>query len=264
MYYKEQLSSLRESLADMLEDLTEEKKGLPEGSLYVYEKNGKNYYAQRLPKGGNRKKEHRIAISKNSDLILALVRKKYVESAIKNIRKDLEEIDRTIRGYDPVGEDGVMREFCAKYPDLSKGVRYGWSDPYEWAANYEQPRDFYVDDLKSVSAQGEDMRSGPEMYISSRLDHFGIPYRYEDSTGIPDLNYAPDFKIIRPRDRKIIYWEHFGKVNDYEYVRNNMEKVRDYIDYGIKPWDNLIMTFSNERGGYDGKLIDAMIECWLL
>ena len=37
-----------------------------------------------------------------------------------------------------------------------------------------------------------------------------------------------------------------------------------YLSYGIKPWDNLIMTFSNEKGGYDGKLIDAMIKCWLL
>ena len=108
------------------------------------------------------------------------------------------------------------------------------------------------------------MRSGGEMYISARLDHFGIPYRYEDDTGIPDLGYAPDFKIMRPRDRKIIYWEHFGKVNDYDYVLDNFGKVKDYISYGIKPWDNLIMTFSNEKGGYDGKLIDAMIECWLL
>lgn len=53
-------------------------------------------------------------------------------------------------------------------------------------------------------------------------------------------------------------------VNDSEYVRSIIGKVCDYIDYGIRPWDNLIMTFNNEKGGYNGKLIDAMIECCLL
>ena len=263
MYYKEQLISLREGLNDQLSDLNSELQILPEGKLYVYQKNSKYYYCQRIPKRGYRKKEHRIAITKDSDTVLALVRKRFVETAVNNIQNNICEIDRAISNYSPVSEERVMQSFCARYPDLAKGIYSGGSDPYAWAADYEQPL-FYTEDYKSVSAQGERMRSGGEMYIAARLDHFGIPYRYEDDTGIPDLNYAPDFKIMRPRDRKIIYWEHFGKVTDYAYVLSNIDKVKDYISYGIKPWDNFIMTFSNEKGGYDGKLIDAIIECWLL
>ena len=60
-----------------------------------------------------------------------------------------------------------------------------------------------------------------------------------------------------------MYWEHFGKVNDMDYVIKNIGKVQDYIEYGISPWDNLIITFNNEKGGYDGKMIDAIIECRL-
>ena len=186
-----------------------------------------------------------------------------LHAVIQNIQNNILELDRVIENYCPVSEELVMQSFCARYPELAKGIYYGGSDPDAWAADYIQPR-FYEDDYKSVSAQGEDVRSGGEMYIMSRLDHFGIPYRYEDDTGIPDLQYAPDLKILRPRDRKIIYWEHFGKVTDYGYVLDNIGKVKDYISYGIKPWNNLIMTFSNEKGGYDGKLIDALIECWLL
>ena len=263
MYYKDQLISLRESLNDRLLDLNSELEILPDGKLYVYQKNGKYYYSQRIPKGGYRKKEHRIAITKDSETVLALVRKTFVEKAVQNIQNNILELDRVIENYCPVSEELVMQSFCARYPELAKGIYYGGSDPDAWAADYIQPR-FYEDDYKSVSAQGEDVRSGGEMYIMSRLDHFGIPYRYEDDTGIPDLQYAPDLKILRPRDRKIIYWEHFGKVTDYGYVLDNIGKVKDYISYGIKPWNNLIMTFSNEEGGYDGKLIDALIECWLL
>ena len=255
--------ALRASMSDLISDLKREAETLPEGSLYVNQKGGKNYYVQGLPKAGNRKKARKVAITKDSELVLALVRKKYVETAIPIIVKNLEELDRAIENYTPVAEVSVMQSFCEKYPELSKGIFYGGKDPVAWADEYEQ-HVFYADDYKSVSAQGEDMRSGGEMYISARLDHYGIPYRYEAETGVPDLNYAPDFTIMRPRDHKIIYWEHFGKVTDYGYVLDNIGKVKDYISYGIKPWDNLIMTFSNEKGGYDGKLIDAMIECWLL
>ena len=263
MYYKEQLIALRESMRDLLSDLKRETETLPEGSLYVNRKGGKNYYIQGLPKVGNRKKARKVAITKNSEMVLALVRKKYVETAIPIITKDLEELDRVIENYTPVTEASVMRSFCAKYPELAAGIYADGKDSDAWESDYIQPR-FYEDDYKSVSAHGEDIRSGGEMYISARLDHYGIPYRYEAETGIPDLKYAPDFTIMRPRDRKIIYWEHFGKVTDYGYVLDNVGKVKDYISYGIKPWDNFIMTFSNEKGGYDGKLIDAMIECWLL
>lgn len=263
MYCKEQLNTICAWLNDQISDLSDELKGLPDGSLYVYQKGGRNYYCQRLPKEGNRKKERRIAISNDSDTILALVRKKYVEAALENLRKDVENLNRAISNYSPIGEEHVMRSFVRKYPELKRGLYFGGSDPSVWTDHYVQP-EFHAENLKSVSAQGERMRSGGEMYIASRLDHFGIPYRYEDNTGIPDLSYAPDFKILRPRDRKIIYWEHFGKVNDYGYVLDNIEKVKTYISYGIKPWDNLIMTFNNEKGGYDGKLIDSLIECWLL
>lgn len=263
MYYKEQLIALRASLNDLLSDLSKEVETLPEGTLYVNRKDGKNYYNQRLPKAGYRKKARTVAITRDSGLVLALVRKKYVETAIENITTDLKELDRAIEKYKPTAEISVMQSFCAKYPELLPGIYPEGTDHNKWAADFVPPK-FYVEDYKSVSAKGEDMRSGGEMYIASRLDHFGIPYRYEYDTGIPDLSYAPDFTIMRPRDHKIIYWEHFGKVNDYGYVLNNFVKVKDYINYGIKPWDNLIMTFSNEKGGYDGKLIDAMIECWLL
>ena len=264
MYYREQLESIRSALADLHEDLLKEASGLPEGSLYVYNKKGNFYYCQRLPKEGNRKKERRVTITMDSDIVLALVRKKYVESALENVKRDIKAIDDMLAGYKPVSEEMVMEKFCSKYPELSGGIHYGKRDPEKWAEGYKPKEKFFVEDLKSVSSKGEDMRSGGEMYISSRLEHFGIPYRYEAPLNIPDLNYAPDFSILRPRDRKIIYWEHFGKVTDYDYVYRNIGKVKDYIDYGIKPWDNFIMTFNNEKGGYNGKLIDAMIECWLL
>ncbi len=264
MYYKEQLESIRQSLMDLLKDLTRESSGLPDGSLHIYEKKGNVYYCQRLPKEGNRKKEHRVSINNDPDLVLALARKKYIETALGNVKRNVELLDKAISSYKPVGEESVLKRLYDKYPAAADVILSGRRESTEWAESFEHQDDFYTDGLKSTSSKGEKMRSGGEMYIASRLEHFGIPYRYESPLRMPDHDYSPDFTIMRPRDRKILYWEHFGMVNDINYIRNNLGKVGDYIDYGIKPWDNLIMTFNNEKGGYNGKMIDAMIECWLL
>ena len=264
MYFKEQLESIKKGLDEYLGDLLKELQELPPGRLYIYEKRGRYYYCQRFPKEGRQKKEHRISVTYDSETALALVRKKYVENAIEIIRKDIKALSELISDYGAVNEESVMDSFLKKYPELREGIFFEKRNLEEWATSYLPSNSFYAEDLKSVSVQGEKMRSAGEMYIASRLDHFGIPYRYEAPVPMPDLSYSPDFTILRPRDRKIIYWEHVGMINDAEYVQRNIEKVCDYIDCGIRPWDNLIMTFNNEKGGFDGRLIDAMIECRIL
>ena len=158
MYYKEQLCSLQNGLNDMLTDLIRELETLPEGSLFSYQKGGRIYYCRRLPKEGNRKKERREAITKDADTVLALVRKRYVETAVQNIRNDLADIDRAIKNYSPIGEDSIMQPFFTKHPELAEGIYYGRRDPKKWQENYEPP-EFYEESLKSVSAQGEKMKS---------------------------------------------------------------------------------------------------------
>lgn len=264
MFYKQTLDDIRRMIEEMKNDLNNQLRKLPEGSLLIYEKRGKRYYSQRLKKEGNRKKERRISITKNNEMIFSLLRKMYIEKALKILDKDAAVLDRAISRYVAADENSVMRDFIEKYPEIAQGIYYGGGNPEDWAAEHTPSDDFYAEDLKSISQSGEKMRSGAEMYIASRLDHFGIPYRYEAPTAIPDISYVPDFTIMRPRDRKIIYWEHFGLINDREYVENNIRKVSTYIEYGICPWDNLILTYNNNSGGFDGRLIDSLISGWLL
>ena len=265
MIYKQQLEQIRTTLFHKRADMISEMNTLPDGNLYIQVKGGRYYYFQRFAKKGNRKKEHRYGISDDHDLIFALVRKRYVENALSAVEKDIEILDCAIQDFKPVDENAVMKEFFNKYPQLYDGIFYNRLNAREWEECYEPPKDFFSEGLKSVSLKGIDMRSDGEIYITSRLDHFKIPHRYEANLSHPDLSgYHPDFTIIRPRDNKLIYWEHFGKVNDDEYIRYNIEKVTMYIEYGITPWDNLIMTFNNKEGGFNAKLIDAMIEAWLL
>ena len=57
------------------------------------------------------------------------------------------------------------------------------------------------------------------------------------------IKFYPDFTTIRPFDRKIIIWEHFGLMNSDNYTQTAMQKLRTYIENGYIPSNNLITTF---------------------
>lgn len=250
-------------LSELLEDLEEEAKGLPEGNLYCYNSRGTLNYCERIPKGGNRKKERRIGVGKDMQRLQKLVRKEYVNKAIPLIEKNIEICREFLDKYSCVDENSVMRKFVEKYPKLASLI-YNDVDSESWENNYSQKKGLYADDLKSLSADGTEMRSLGELVVGGRLKHYGIPYRYEAEIGHPDISYVPDFTIMRPRDKKIIYWEHLGMVNDEDYLKRNKQKFDVYEMYGIVPWDNLIVSYSQANGGINEKLIDSLIQGWLL
>ena len=69
------------------------------------------------------------------------------------------------------------------------------------------------------------------------------------------------YKIV---DKKIFLWEHFGKIDDEEYVRKIFFKLQDYHNAGINLWDNLIITFDQADGSLNADYIDRIIKLYLL
>lgn len=260
----EQLKAVRSDLERKREQLREEMKNLPGGELYIIRRGENNYYCQRFPKKGNRKKEVRRGITRDKALLKGLVRKRYVKEAISVVDADLEVIRGALNYFKPSDEISIMREFMLKHPELMDYVYKDATDYSEWAANYERQKDFYDDDLTSVAGDRTMMRSRGEIIIAEKLRQNGIPFRYEAALNIPDLSYVPDFTIRRPFDGKIFYWEHFGDVTDVKYMKRNELKLERYEEYGIVPWNNLIITYDFMDGGVNVPLIEGMIHAWLL
>lgn len=264
MVYKEQIQRVIRELAERKQDLAAELKTLPEGEIHVVDREPNYYYYERFPKRGNRKKERRLGISTNKDRIMALVRKRYVTLAMDVIDNDILVLEDALKLYKGTDENSVMEEFFEKYPQLSGYAYYGLQSDEDWANDFETQKDFYEEEHKHTSLKGEKMLSKNELYIAARLDHHKIPYRYEDTVDHPDVDRLPDFKIRRPRDGKIIYWEHVGRTTDSDYMGRNEVKFIEYENAGIVPWDNLIITYDQSDGGINAKLIEAMIYGWLL
>ena len=263
MIYIDDINRLCRNLRERQDALRKELLDLPDGELYIFsDRNGACRYYNRLRKVGNRKKERRYGIKKDPELLNALVRKKYVTEALARLEKDIAEADRMLAEYVPADENSVMEEFVGRYPELAEGI-YSRRNDRKWAELAGARSDFHEESLTSVAADGTPRRSRGELLIGAKLDRHGIPYVYE-ALAHPDLPYRPDFMIERPKDGKIIFWEHIGKVNDADYMEGCRRKFAAYEDVGIVPWDNLIITYDQANGGVNERLIDAMVQGWLL
>ena len=93
------------------------------------------------------------------------------------------------------------------------------------------------------SAAGYKVRSKSEVMIVSVLLEQGLFFRYEDPLSINGTTYYPDFTIRNPKDGRIYWYEHFGRMDDPGYVRKAYSKLTDYAACGLVPHINLIVTF---------------------
>ncbi len=264
MIYKTDLERIHRELIERQADLLQELKKLPEGELKCTDQDGNRRYFQRIPATGNRKKEHCYGVKKKPELLKDLVRKEYVVKALRILEKDIKALETVVKKYQPVDEDSVMEIFVEKYPELSDGIYVNRIDEEEWKARFSRIEKYHPENLKHTALDGTESRSKNEIYIASRLDHYGLTYRWDAPTGIPGLYRVPDFTIRRKRDGKVIYWEHMGMMYDLESRIDNKRKLEEYEKAGIVPWDNLILTYDTRDGGLRANLIEAMIHGWLL
>lgn len=87
-----------------------------------------------------------------------------------------------------------------------------------------------------------------------------------DPTGLTSTSGPNEQRVSgRPADtNNLMYWEHCGRVNDPAYMRHHKWKMSMYEKAGIVPWKNLIITYDDEQGNIDARIIDAQIRLKLL
>ena len=109
--------------------------------------------------------------------------------------------------------------------------------------------------------KGERVRSKSEMMIADALNKRGIPYRYEYPIFIKGYGwFYPDFTTLKLRNRKEKIWEHFGLMDEPEYVDNAIRKINGYEQNGIFLGENLIVTFETKNHPLSQREIERIIQ----
>lgn len=63
---------------------------------------------------------------------------------------------------------------------------------------------------------------------------------------------------------EIIYWEHYGMIDDPTYCESAFNKMKVYVNNGIIPSINLINTFESQIHPIDSGKIQSIIQEYFL
>ena len=108
------------------------------------------------------------------------------------------------------------------------------------------------------------MRSKSEVLIANTLKKKGIPYRYECPLKLKQGEvFYPDFTILDIKERKEIYWEHFGLMDEHDYRERSFSKIAKYEANGMFMGDRLIFTFETARQPLGTTTIERLIDKYL-
>ena len=95
-----------------------------------------------------------------------------------------------------------------------------------------------------------------------------IHYLYERPLklwlGNQTITIRPDFTLLNKRTRLEFYHEHFGLMDNPDYVDNMLKKPELYAANGIFPGDNLLITMESSKHVLNEQYLELMIKRYLL
>ena len=233
-------------------------KNVPEGKLRI-RNNGKRiqYFYREIPSDRQGK-----YIPKNKmDLAKGLAEKDYLTRLIGSIQNELSAIDIFLEKCPEVLPEDVYKSMSVDrqnlfYPMLQTDELFA----EEWQSLEYSGKDFYDEKAPLFTDRGERVRSKSEIIIANQLFKNNIPYRYECPLYVEKMGTIyPDFTILNIPMRKEIYWEHFGLMDDPEYVVSAVEKISAYEASGIFLGKQLILSFETKENPLDTREVKALI-----
>ena len=143
------------------------------------------------------------------------------------------------------------------FSPLSKELDDWMKSPYE--KNLKHP-----EHLTQRVGVNEFVRSKSEAMIAKLLKQYQIPYRYECKIVLNGMELYPDFMIRHPKTGEIFYWEHFGLLDNPEYVKNMHMKMNMYTANNIMPGINLITTYETKDKPLTFEMVEMMVKYYFL
>lgn len=250
----------REAILEEAVSLSEKKlKNPPEGKLRAATRGSQiQYYLRKNPSDIN----GTYIPKSEGKMIVKLAEKDYYEclrnqatTELKILRKYLKQFpkDMLIHAHEKLGKGkrGLVTPFCV--------------DDETYAKEWEQ-RDYISKGIEECeqefyTGKGERVRSKSEIIIADRLAALGIPYHYEELLVLNGgYEVYPDFTLLDVKKRRVIYLEHFGMMDNPEYVDGFMWKISHYAQNGIFLGHNLIATFEQSNKALSTKELDELLK----
>lgn len=257
MDYLQQMTAAQKRLRSKVQNYQTALVQLPEGSLKA-NKNGSSYkYYQVIDK------ERRYLSQNEKQLIENLAKKKFLLAEIQDAEKEIKAIDSYFRNHKTESATDALLARENGISEILKSVVVPDDRRLlEWEAEDYAVYSAFPEHLVHRGPFGKMFRSKTEADIAFILTKKGIPYRYEWIQRINGTSYPIDFTTRHPKTGQMIFWEHFGRMDNINYSVKIGPKLMDFESAGIFPGVNLILTFESKQFPINSNQLEEIIEQW--
>lgn len=251
----ELLVKRKEELEKKIEEAKRDICLAPKGNLRITNCRGARQYYHVTEKGDT---TGVYLSTKDMPLIYDLAQKAYAERFLKMAEKEVNAIDKFL------ASTCSERVFSTLSTDRKMLVNPYMIDDEEYVKRWMNvsfaKNTYKEEELTRATKRGDFVRSKSEAALADIYYELGIPYRYEAALVLRNgtIRY-PDFTLLDVRNRREVYHEHFGLMDDSGYRRDCLQKLDDYRDSGIYMGRNFIMTYEGYGSRFDTNSIRKMI-----
>ena len=258
------MKDLIENITDRIEYLEKIVKGAqkrklekPHATLLIKPKGDREYYYKRNHDDNSVSYIRKRDVKEAQRIAQFTYENRYVKEAeheITVLKKTRDILLMSSKAYDKVYN---------RYRRLVKPITYSKeSEALKWQRQKFEPCPYPFTNSFTTD-RGEIVRSKSELIIANKLYKRGVLYRYEAPLKIGDKIIWPDFTIYDIKTGRIIIWEHFGMVDNLEYISTNVKKYDWYIEHDFVLGINLFISHESESRPLMIKEIDNIIDAIL-
>lgn len=256
------LMNERQHLEDMVKRAERRMQGAPKGHVAVRRWKGivEYYYTEQ---GASPATKGRYMKKREIGLAKKIVQRDYDCSMIRRAKERIKEIDKFLHKYKRTSLKLLYTQLNPARRTLLSDVEVSDEEFIEQWQNVEYKGKPFMDSMPEIfTERGERVRSKSEKIIADKLYMLGIPYRYEyPLVLLGNRTVYPDFTILRMPQREEVYMEHFGLMDDENYVENVLLKLQTYERSGIYPGVRLFATYETKNMPLNIKMLDEKIKC---
>ncbi len=251
-----QILHRKEAIIERLQYIQELENTLPKGELLCRRNDNRYKWFHKSDSGT------KYLPKNNEELAEQLALKRYYSLEKKELLEELEACNKFLEQSNQ--KKSVSSKSIFYHPEynrlIEKKLTIMDKELQLWMEKEFQRNEEHPEQLTVKASQGKKVRSKSEGQIDHALFMAGIPFHYEEILVLNGIVLYPDFTTRHPKTGEFIYWEHFGIMDDRDYIRKTAYKIRTYSENGIVPSINLITTYETLKHPLDIGLIDKIIE----
>ena len=279
---KKTIENMLAEISKMISLATKELNRSPRGRLSICkEKDGTRYFKLAYREG------HRIrkGIGKNEQMIYALAHKAYLQEHLSRLKHNNDILAACLRKMVDCDPSDIIAVLPDNYslldpafivrPELlggnifrpcpSRDVRpvalkttIGDMSLWDWGRLPYCENTSYPEHKIHLASNGLFARSKSEVLLIEAYDRRSLPYHYDETVQIGSSWISPDF-ISAKRNGELVIHEHFG-MDSEGYNERRRRKMDLYETAGFYQGRNLILTFDDENGAIDMRLVEAILD----